>query len=298
MLSATLAAQKENFHQFLYELLEIRWQPTLPDLQPFYKALHYVLQNAGKRLRPILIYALGEPLGLKSKSLNAPACAIELIHTYSLIHDDLPAMDNDDLRRGKPSCHKAFNEATAILVGDALQTMAFEILADAQLNPIPPEARLKQIKILAQAAGPQGMIGGQILDLAAENRNDISEEALKEIHQRKTGALIQACADLVIAAAENIDPKTIQALQTFTQTLGLAFQVKDDLLDIEGDTQTLGKPSGADERLNKTTFPKLLGIEKTKQFLDHLMKKTQACTTDPLLKPLQPLPEIFISRSY
>jgi len=276
------------------------WPPAILELAPFHEALGYVINNGGKRLRPVLVYAFGEALGLTLSSLDAAACAIELIHTYSLVHDDLPAMDNDDLRRGKPTCHRAFNEATAILVGDALQTMAFELLASAEHNPLSAEQRLAQIQILSKASGPQGMIGGQVLDLTAEGMSQITIEALTDIHERKTGALIQACAELALAAAGPCDPALATKLTVFSKTIGLAFQVKDDLLDIEGDTATLGKPAHSDQRQDKMTFPRLLGIAETQALLQTLLNQAKAIIAQPssFHEHLSPIAEFIVNRKH
>jgi geranylgeranyl pyrophosphate synthase len=231
------------------------------------QAMRYSVQNGGKRVRATLVYASAEAMGCCSDdscknrdTLDTAACAVELIHAYSLIHDDLPAMDDDDLRRGVPTCHIAFDEATAILAGDALQTLAFELLAKSSL---PAELRLALITTLAEASGYQGMIGGQLLDLEGENRQ-LSLAALEQIHRHKTGALIRASVHmgaLVAGAAA----QQLGQLDTYARAIGLAFQVTDDILDVEGSTATLGKTAGADQALNKSTYPALLGLAGAKQ---------------------------------
>ena len=232
------------------------------------EALQYSLLNGGKRLRPLLVYATGQALGANLNHCDRPAMAVELIHAYSLVHDDLPAMDDDDLRRGRPTCHKAFAEATAILAGDALQTLAFEVLADEQ-----QPAALAMVKKLAQASGPQGMVAGQMLDLQGEGKQ-LSLEELQRLHRHKTGALIRAAVRMgALAAGANDD--VLNTLDAYATDLGLAFQVQDDLLDIQGDEATLGKKTGAAALLNKATYPSLLGVEGAEQRAQELAK--QAC---------------------
>ncbi len=221
-------------------------------------AMRYAALGGGKRLRAALVYATGEALGADRDALDAPAAAVELIHAYSLVHDDLPAMDDDDLRRGKPTCHRAFDEATAILAGDALQTLAFEVLADAAV--IPAAQRLAMLRELAVASGARGMAGGQALDLAAQGRRPTLPE-LEAVHRGKTGALIAASVRLGALAVLAPDAPQLAALGEYGQALGLCFQIRDDILDVEGDTATLGKTAGADIAHGKATFPALLGLD-------------------------------------
>lgn len=230
-------------------------------------AMRYSTLDAGKRLRPCLVYATAELLGVARSQVHAAAAAVELIHCYSLIHDDLPAMDDDDLRRGRPSCHKAFSEATAILAGDALQALAFAVLADPELNPINSEQRILQVKILANAAGANGMVLGQALDLEAEGKGkQLKLDHLQRIHQHKTGALFNACVMLALQASNRRDDlKLTQQLFNYSANLGLLFQIQDDILDVVGDLHTLGKPIGSDQNSNKTTYPSLLGLEQAQQ---------------------------------
>jgi geranylgeranyl pyrophosphate synthase len=194
-----------------------------------HQALHYAVLNGGKRIRPTLVYTAGEALGIGWHKLDAAACAIELIHAYSLVHDDLPAMDNDTYRRGQLTCHKAFDEATAILVGDALQSLAFEVISRESL--LNAEQRIRMIRVLAKAAGSQGMAGGQALDLSAINQT-VTFEQLETIHQLKTGALLRACVELATIAHET-DPNVVEILLEYAELLGLAFQIKDDVLDYQ-----------------------------------------------------------------
>lgn len=237
-------------------------QPT--DASTLQNAMQYAVLNEGKRLRPLLVYLTGDLLGAPLESLDAPAAAIELIHAYSLIHDDLPAMDNADLRRGKPSCHIAFSEGTAILAGDALQPLAFEILAQHPAD-LTPEQRLKMISILSHVSGIQGMAAGQMLDL--EGTTTLAD--LTRMYQLKTGALLNASITLGAIAA-HCDPKI---LQPFAEHFGLAFQIQDDLLDIESTTTQLGKSSGIDQRNAKVTYPSLIGIEASRQKVQSLFEQ-------------------------
>ena len=229
-----------------------------------HQAMRYSVLNGGKRTRPLLTYATGQALGLKEELLDAQACAVEFIHVYSLIHDDLPAMDNDDLRRGKPTCHKAFDEATAILAGDALQALAFHVISadpDIKTNT---EARLQMIATLAKASGSQGMVGGQAIDLAAVGAQ-LTLPELENMHIHKTGALIRASVNLAVLSKEAVDPGLAKQLDHYAKCIGLSFQVQDDILDIESDTTTLGKTQGKDHENDKPTYPALLGMAGAKQ---------------------------------
>jgi farnesyl diphosphate synthase len=234
--------------------------------------MRYSSLNAGKRLRPLLVYLTGECLGARTSDLDASALAVECIHVYSLIHDDLPAMDDDDLRRGKATCHIAFDEATAILAGDALQSMAFEVLTKHHLSDTAEAGRIQLINILARASGSMGMGGGQMIDLEATNKT-LSLEQLIEMHRMKTGALISACVEMSLVTAGITDNSHIEALTRYADRIGLAFQVKDDILDIESDTQTLGKPTGSDIEMNKSTFPALLGLESAREYAHELISE-------------------------
>lgn len=240
-------------------------------------AMRYTALAGGKRIRPLLVYATGEALGASIDTLTKPAIAIELIHCYSLIHDDLPAMDDDDLRRGKPTCHVAFDEATAILAGDALQAKAFEVLAKttiAEHASHPAQFHAALIGLLAKHSGSQGMVGGQSLDLQAEGKH-ISLAALEQMHCCKTGALIECAVELgaIVGGASDSDRQT---LNRFAKAMGLAFQVQDDVLDIESDTATLGKPQGSDIAANKNTYPEKLGLDGAKAKADSLYQNALA----------------------
>jgi geranylgeranyl pyrophosphate synthase len=232
------------------------------DVQPgnLHEAMRYAVLGEGKRVRPILVYASGEAFGVDKNCLDIPACAVELIHAYSLIHDDLPAMDNDDLRRGRPTCHKAFDEATAILAGDALQALAFQILANANSIRVQAKQRLRMINILAQASGSRGMAGGQAIDLAAVGKKlNIAE--LENMHIHKTGALIRASVELGALSAENVHPAAFDKISHYAKCIGLAFQIQDDIIDVESATEVLGKPQGSDKERGKPTYPDLLGMD-------------------------------------
>jgi geranylgeranyl diphosphate synthase type II len=229
-------------------------------------AMKYAVLNGGKRLRPLLIYATGAALSVPAPHLDAAACAVELTHAYSLVHDDLPAMDNDDLRRGQPTCHKAFNEATAILAGDALQTLAFQILASDQHSHLSDKTRLEMIKTLAHASGCLGMAGGQALDLDATGKS-LTLTALEKIHRYKTGALIKASVRMGALASPTVTHTQLEQLDRYATHLGFAFQIQDDILDVEGNSELLGKQIGMDVALGKSTYPALLGIEKAKQMV-------------------------------
>ena len=230
---------------------------------PLRDAMKYGLLLGGKRVRPFLVYATGKMLGAEISALDYAAAAIESIHAYSLIHDDLPAMDNDELRRGQPTCHIAFDEATAILAGDALQAFAFEILTDSP--SLSAEQKLQLVKVLAQASGVQGMCLGQSLDLISEHKQ-VNLAELELIHRNKTGALLTAALKLGFICSPHFKNKELeQQLERYSQAIGLAFQVQDDILDIEGDSAEIGKPVGSDLGLDKSTYPKLLGLEGAKQ---------------------------------
>lgn len=225
------------------------------------EAMRYVCLNGGKRFRAMLVYACGEVAGATLEQLDAPAVAVEIIHAYSLVHDDLPAMDDDDMRRGRETCHIAYDEATAILVGDALQALAFEILcSDSALN-ISAEQKLRMITTLANAVGTDGMAGGQALDVASVG-NPLSLAQLTNIHRLKTGELIRAAVRLGCLAAPQVDEKLVTHFDEYAVNIGLAFQIVDDILDAEESSDTLGKPSGADQRMQKATYASVLGVKK------------------------------------
>ncbi len=228
-----------------------------------HQAMRYATLAGGKRLRATLVYLTGDALGVTPAALDGPACAVELVHAYSLVHDDLPAMDNDDLRRGKPTCHRAFDEATALLAGDALLTLAFEVLALDPAIQVGATHRVQMIGRLAVAAGSLGMAGGQAIDLESVGKQ-LTLPELENMHIHKTGALIRAAVALGTLSRERIDPHLVQQLDHYAKCIGLAFQIQDDVLDEEADTTVLGKTSGVDRAHNKPTYPALLGLEQAK----------------------------------
>lgn len=247
-----------------------RWLPPADEVpEKLHEAMRYAVLGGGKRVRPALVYFTGAALGVPDSRLDGPAAAVELIHAYSLVHDDLPAMDDDDLRRGRPACHRAFDEATAILVGDALQVLAFQILAeDPDVVPDPPR-RLQLIRVLARASGTAGMAGGQAIDLAAAG-HPMTLEALERMHRLKTGALIHGSVMLAAASADALSPEIEGALDRYGHAIGLAFQIQDDILDVEGDVTLLGKHTQADAARAKPTFPGIAGLAVAKNRLASL----------------------------
>jgi farnesyl diphosphate synthase len=255
MISDIHFYQEKNIQQLDHWLDQLAYQQDT-----LVQAMRYGLLLGGKRARPYLVYLTGEMLGCHPDQLDTPACAIECIHAYSLIHDDLPAMDDDELRRGSPTCHIKFDEATAILTGDALQTLAFTILAEGKLAPDAEPQRIKMIQTLAHASGASGMCLGQSLDLKAENCL-VTLDELEAIHRNKTGALIRCAVQLGALSAGNKGLEWLPYLDRYAAAIGLAFQVQDDILDVIGDTKTLGKPQGSDTKLNKSTYPAILGLE-------------------------------------
>ena len=259
------------------------WQARFENILPGYlpeptrtppllmQAMHYCAVAGGKRIRPLYVYAAGRALNLDEDRLDSIAVAIELIHTYSLIHDDLPSMDDDDLRRGQPSCHRKFDEATAILAGDALQALAFEILAEDPALSDHPRQQIAIILGLAHACGANGMAGGQVLDLASLGKQ-ISQTELEEVHAFKTGALIQIC-NVAPALLASASAKQINAFSSFGRLTGLSFQIFDDLLDVTGSSELTGKPSQADAARSKPAFPAIIGVERSLQRAHELRDK-------------------------
>ncbi|MFC5488644.1 (2E,6E)-farnesyl diphosphate synthase [Dokdonella soli] len=257
---------------------------VLPDEhQPpveLHRAMRYAVLGGGKRLRPLLVYATGSAFGATPEKLDAVAAAVEIIHAYSLVHDDLPAMDDDSLRRGRPTCHIVFGEAMAILAGDALQALAFEVLANDATLDVDAATRLDMLRTLATACGSQGMAGGQAFDLAAVGHK-LDAAELERMHVHKTGALIRASVRLGALAAGCTDTATLAALETYGHSIGLAFQIRDDLLDIEAETSQLGKTAGKDAAANKPTYPAILGVDASRAEL--------AALTTAALNAVEPL---------
>ncbi|UUY08847.1 (2E,6E)-farnesyl diphosphate synthase [Pseudomonas sp. J452] len=245
--------------------LESLFDAPRSELARLYQAMRYSVEGGGKRVRPLLVYAACEALDGDLDRADGAACAVELIHAYSLVHDDLPAMDDDDLRRGQPTTHIAFDEACAILAGDGLQSLAFEVLADPRRNPADANLRLSMVLGLARAAGPAGMVGGQAIDLGSVGQR-LDQAALEVMHRHKTGALIEASVQLGALASGKADEAVLRSLQAYARAIGLAFQVQDDILDVESDTATLGKTQGKDEANHKPTYPALLGLDAAKAY--------------------------------
>jgi farnesyl diphosphate synthase len=258
LIQSTAKSNLDEYVQRVEHALDLLLPP--PDEEPakLHEAMRYACLNGGKRIRAMLVYAAGVALGGEPGDLDVPAGAVEMVHAYSLVHDDLPAMDNDDLRRGQPTCHIAYDEATAILAGDALLTRAFEILVDAE-SSVPGERRARMVAVLAGAIGSRGMVGGQVLDLAGEHQA-LGLEDLKKIHRAKTGALITAAVVLGGLAAPRSDPAVLAAYERFGREIGTAFQIVDDILDETGDTKTLGKRAGSDRAAGKSTYPAAIGL--------------------------------------
>jgi geranylgeranyl pyrophosphate synthase len=264
-----------------------------------HEAMRYSVLGGGKRVRPALVFATGRTVGLAEEEVEAAACAIELVHVYSLVHDDLPAMDDDDLRRGRPTCHKAYDEATAILVGDALQPLAFQLLASDPALPADPGVRLRLIELLAEASGTFGMAGGQAIDLAVQGKRlDVAE--VEEMHARKTGALIRASVLMAALCAPVLERRLYDALAGFAVPIGLAFQIQDDLLDVLGDTSTLGKATGADSERAKPTHPAVIGIGPSQERvrLLHAQALDSLSPFGSRADPLRSLADWLLSRHY
>ena len=302
-LAEALERYRARVHDALLERL-----PPLDSASPrLAEAMRYAVTVGGKRVRPVLTYATGSALGAPLERLDTPACAVEMVHAYSLVHDDLPAMDDDDLRRGQPTCHRRFDEATAILAGDALQALAFTILAgdagparpghddpeadDSEAGasgtdrstggnpageasePLPSaKARLDMVRILGEASGASGMAAGQAIDLEAVGRT-LTLESLENMHRHKTGALIRASVRLALAAAERDDAGLARRLDDYAAAVGLSFQIVDDILDVVSDTETLGKAQGADIARDKPTYPALLGLEGARRHADDMHRR-------------------------
>jgi len=260
-----------------------------------HQAMRYSVLGVGKRIRPALLYATGEALGISLEKLDASACAVELMHSYSLIHDDLPAMDNDDLRRGLPTCHKAFNEATAILAGDAIQALAFAILANARISS---QQRVQMVQLLAESSGSLGMAGGQAIDLAAVDKQ-LNKDEIEQMHRLKTGSLIKASVLMAVTASETNDSNSFIQFAYFADCIGLAFQIRDDILDIQAETEILGKPQGSDAAQNKPTYPSVVGIEQAELIANDLLE--QALNAIDKLdiegKTLQAVSKYMVARS-
>ena len=291
------AAYQQRSQQRVDAALERLFQAPAHDLERLYAAMRYSVINGGKRVRPLLVYAACDALGGDLAQADGAACAVELIHAYSLVHDDLPAMDDDALRRGQPTTHIAFDEACAILAGDALQSLAFDVLSSEAGNPADATLRLRMLTALSRAAGPAGMVGGQAIDLGAVGIK-LDQPALERMHRHKTGALIEASVVLGALASGQATAAQLCALQQYAQAIGLAFQVQDDILDVESDTATLGKTQGKDEANDKPTYPALLGLDAAKAYALELRNQALAALRDfdERAEPLRQLAEFIVAR--
>jgi len=293
------AAQLESWRVRMERALSARLPGSDAVPARLHEAMRYSVLGGGKRVRPILLFATARTLGLAEGDVEAAACALELVHVYSLVHDDLPAMDDDDLRRGRPTCHKAYDEGTALLVGDALQPLAFQLLARDPALPAGPAIRLRLIELLADAIGTFGMAGGQAMDLEAEGRQlDVAQ--VEALHARKTGALIRASVLMGAACRPTLERRLHEALVEFATPIGLAFQIQDDLLDVIGDAATLGKATGADRERRKPTHPAVIGVAASQE----RVRRLHAQALEALLpfgsraEPLQALTDWLLSRRY
>jgi len=262
------------------------------------QAMRYAITNGGKRVRPVLTYATGSALGIPLSKLDVAACSVEMMHAYSLVHDDLPAMDDDDLRRGLPTLHCKFDEATAILAGDALQALAFTVLATNPDDSLSASARLEMVAVLGEASGDKGMAAGQAIDLESVGKT-LTLEQLEDMHRHKTGALIRASAKMAVLSADSCDKQLLEKIEAYADAIGLSFQIVDDILDITADTETLGKTQGADIALNKPTYPALLGLSGAMEYA----QKMHAAALDNLeglgseFDELRQLSEFIVNRS-
>jgi len=303
-LTNSAARPVSDFQDFMQRCqlqVEVALEKRLPSasVEPgkLHEAMRYSALQGGKRVRPMLVYAAGQAAGTDISLLDSPACAIELIHVYSLIHDDLPAMDDDDLRRGRPTCHMAFNEATAILAGDALQPLAFQILS--QDDHLDVNSRNGMILTLAHASGSIGMAGGQAIDLESEGKS-LTLADLENMHAMKTGALIVASLQLGALSNPEISSAQLKALEAYGKAIGLAFQIQDDILDEIGDTDKLGKPQGSDREKNKSTFISLCGLEASKQRATDLLHQALDALEifDEKADSLRQLAHYIVQRDY
>lgn len=279
--------------------LDARLPPADAVPTRLHEAMRYSVLGGGKRIRPALLFATARTLGLTEGEVEAAACAVELIHVYSLVHDDLPAMDDDDLRRGRPTCHKAFDEATAVLVGDALQPLAFQLLARDPALPSSPAIRLRLVDLLCEASGTFGMAGGQAIDLQVQGqRPDIAQ--VEDMHARKTGAIIRASVLMAAECAAQLEPRRYAALNEFATAIGLAFQIQDDLLDVLGDVSTLGKATGADSQRDKPTHPSIIGIRASQERVNLLHDQALGALDafGERAAPLRSLANWLLSRRY
>jgi farnesyl diphosphate synthase len=291
------AAQLAAWQARMESALSARLPPESAMPERLHAAMRYAVLGGGKRVRPVLLFATARTLGLSEDEVEGAACAVELIHAYSLVHDDLPAMDNDDLRRGKPTCHRAYDEATAVLVGDALQPLAFELLARDAALPVAPHVRLRLIELLAVASGSLGMAGGQAIDLAAKGRR-LEASEVEVMHQRKTGALIHASVLMAAVCKPHLPSAAYAALEQYAQAIGLAFQIKDDVLDATGDTATLGKAAGADVRQHRPTYAVVSGLGGARERMQvlHVQASEALVSFGAAAEPLRQVSDWLVAR--
>jgi geranylgeranyl pyrophosphate synthase len=294
-LKVYMAACQQRVEAALERVLPA--ESTLP--ARLHQAMRYCTLNGGKRIRPLLVYAAGKAVNVPAERLDPPACAVELIHAYSLVHDDLPAMDDDDLRRNQPTCHKAYDEATAILVGDSLQTLAFQVLCCGDGMQTDAETRLKMVEVLTRASGSRGMAGGQAIDLEAVGK-ELNLAELEILHIHKTGALIRAAVRLATLLNPDVGEEKTQALDRYAKCVGLAFQIRDDILDVEGETEILGKTQGKDPAQDKPTYPALMGLNGAREKAQELLQDSLQCLTlfGPEADPLRWIGEYIIGRQH
>ena len=298
-MSHAFQPRLENFQKRVNSALDKYLPSDDPPEHNLAEAIRYSVIGGGKRIRPAMVYAAGEAMGVSTDLLDIPACAVEMIHAYSLIHDDLPAMDNDDLRRGRPTCHKAFDEATAILAGDALQALAYEILAKDDHKELTPEHRINMLSLLTEASGAHGMAGGQAVDLASVAKQ-LSLSQLEHMHQLKTGALIRASILLGGMCKQDITAQEIEILSNYALCIGLSFQIQDDILDVISDTETLGKPQGSDKKQEKPTFPAIIGLQQSIQLAQkqHELALKHLETLDEKADSLRLLSAYIVERKF
>ncbi|MDE2305941.1 MAG: polyprenyl synthetase family protein [Gammaproteobacteria bacterium] len=297
--AADFDARMESWRARMERALDARLPGADAVPSRLHEAMRYAALGGGKRVRPALVFATAATLGIDEDTVEAAACAIELVHVYSLVHDDLPAMDDDDLRRGRPTCHKAYDEATALLVGDAMQPLAFHWLATDPKLPPSPAVRLRLIDLMAQAIGTAGMAGGQAIDLQSEGRT-LSIAEVDDMHARKTGAVIRASVMLAAECAPQLPPEHRASLERFAAAVGLAFQIQDDLLDVIGDVATLGKATGADRERGKPTYPALIGVEASQARMRRLHEEALSALAlfGDGAAPLVNLSNWLLSREY
>ncbi len=297
--AGAFAAQVAAWQAYMEQALEARLPAADAEPMRLHEAMRYCALQGGKRVRPMLLFGSARAVGLTEAQVAAAACAIELVHAYSLVHDDLPAMDDDDVRRGRPTCHKAYDEATAVLVGDALQSLAFQLLASDRTLAVAPLVRLRLIEMLARAGGTNGMAGGQAMDVAVLGREPEVAE-VEAMYDRKTGALIRASVMMGAACAPALAAHLMEALAGFAAPIGLAFQIQDDLLDVLGDKATVGKPTRVDSARGKPTYPAILGVRASQERIRHLHAQALAALHPfgPSADALRTLADWLLQRRY